>query len=42
MTRPPNIRVEQCHAPLPKIRENTVATRVSDVYTQGKYPTYTR
>ena len=31
-----------CHAPLPKIRGNGVATRVGDVYTQEKYPTYTR
>jgi len=31
-----------CHAPLPKIRGNGVATRVGDVYTRGKYPTYTR
>jgi len=30
------------HAPLPKIRENGVATRVGDVYTRGKYPTHTR
>ena len=32
----------QCHAPLPKILGNRVATRVGDVYTRGKYPTYTR
>ena len=32
----------KCHAPLPKIRGNGVATRVGDVYTRGKYPTYTR
>ena len=31
-----------CHAPLPKIRENRIAMRVGDVYTRGKYPTYTR
>ena len=31
-----------CHAPLPKIRGNGVATRVGDVYTRGKYPTYIR
>jgi len=34
--------VEGCHAPLPKIRGNGVATRVGDVYTRGQYPTYTR
>ena len=28
--------------PLPKLRGNGVATRVSDVYTRGEYPTYTR
>ena len=27
-----------CHAPLPKMRENEVATRVDDVYTRGKHP----
>jgi len=27
-----------CHAPLPKIRENGVTTRVGAVYTRGKYP----
>jgi len=31
-----------CHAPLPKIRGNGVATRVGDVYTREKYPTYIR
>jgi len=31
-----------CHAPLPKIRGNGVATRVGDVYTRGKYLTHTR
>ena len=30
-----------CHTSLPKIRENGVATRVDDVYTQGEYPRYT-
>ena len=30
------------HAPLPKIRGNGVALRVSDTYTQEKYLTYTR
>ena len=31
-----------CHAPLPKIRGNGVATRVGDVYMRGKCPTYIR
>ena len=31
-----------CHAPLPKIRENGVATRVGNAYTQGEYLTHTR
>ena len=31
-----------CHASLPKIRGNRVATRVGDVYARGIYPTYTR
>jgi len=31
-----------CHAPLPKICGNGVATRVGDVYTRGKYPIYIR
>jgi len=31
-----------CHALLPKIRENGVAMRVSDVYMRGKYPTHIR
>jgi len=31
-----------CHAPLPKIHGNEVATKVGDVYTRRKYPTYTR
>ena len=30
-----------CHAPLPKICENGVATRVGDVYTREEYLTYT-
>ena len=30
-----------CHAPLAKIRRNKVAMRVGNVYTRGKYPTYT-
>jgi len=29
-----------CHALLPKMRENGVATRVGDVYTREEYPTY--
>ena len=37
-----NVNNESCHAPLPKIRGNGVATRVDDIYTRGKYPTYTR
>ena len=31
-----------CHASLPKISENGDATRAGDVYTRGKYLTYTR
>jgi len=31
-----------CHVPFLKIRENGVAMRVGDVYTQGEYPMYTR
>ena len=38
----PHTAHNTCHAPLPKIRENGVATRVGDVYTRGKNPTYTR
>jgi len=33
--------LDMCHAPLLKICENGVATRVDDIYTRGKYPTYT-
>ena len=32
----------ECHAPLLKIRENRVTTKVGDVCTQGEYSTYTR
>jgi len=31
-----------CHASLPKIHENGVATKVGDIYTRGKYLTHTR
>ena len=34
--------ISGCHAPLPKIRGNRVATKVGDVYAQGIYLTYTR
>jgi len=32
--------LSNCHTPVPKIRENGVATGVGDVYTRGEYPTY--
>jgi len=33
-----NQRKGHCHAPLSKIRENEVATKVGDVCTREKYP----
>ena len=33
---------KSCHAPLPKIRWSEDATRVDNIYTREKYPTYTR
>ena len=42
MSKPGSDTKKTLSRPLPKIRGNGVATRVSDVYTQGKYPAYTR
>ena len=36
------IGIDYCHTPLPKIRENEVTIRFSNVYMRGKYPMYTR
>jgi len=40
---PPTVhKFANCHASLPKIRENGIATRVGDVHTRGEYSTYIR
>ena len=36
------VAIGLCHAPLLKICENGVATRVDDIYTREEYPMYTR
>jgi len=33
-------KIKPCHAPLPKIHGDEVATRVGDVYMREKYLTY--